>query len=241
MRRQVSNRMMCEVLQPGDQIDFAQYLIRGDNRALMLEVTEVQETLVKCKALDDIDISGENMYHVHMPGCSAIPALTLEDKETMRAWVNEAGMFDFLSLSFVRDAEDVRQAKAFLEEIGLGEVHVIAKIENLSGTYGVTCHAPPQLTARLVHRTWLCSLLPSSKSLRVKVLHAGFLLSLTEKMEGRTTGLRELDAILTIADGIILARGSLGTVVSSDRMFRVQKYVLAKCNALAKVCAPILR
>ena len=32
-----------------------------------------------------------------------------------------------------------------------------------------------------------------------------------------------------------MARGSLGTVVSSDRMFRVQKYVLAKCNALAKV------
>jgi hypothetical protein len=35
---QVSNRMMCEVLQPGDQIDFAQYLVRGDNKALMLEV-----------------------------------------------------------------------------------------------------------------------------------------------------------------------------------------------------------
>jgi hypothetical protein len=30
--------------------------------------------------------------------------------QTMRAWVKEAGMFDFLSLSFVRDADDVRYA-----------------------------------------------------------------------------------------------------------------------------------
>jgi hypothetical protein len=77
-----------------------------------------------------------------------------------------------------------RQAKAFLAEEGLGEVHVIAKIENLSG-------------------------------------------------------LRNLDDILTVADGIILARGSLGTVVSSDRMFRVQKYVLTKCNIQAKVRLPV--
>jgi hypothetical protein len=51
-------------------------------------VTEVRETWVKCKALDDIDIDGNNMYHVHMPGCSAIPALTHEDKEV--SWSSDA-------------------------------------------------------------------------------------------------------------------------------------------------------
>lgn len=52
------------------------------------QVTEVRETWVKCKALDDIDIDGNNMYHVHMPGCSAIPALTHEDKEV--SWSSDA-------------------------------------------------------------------------------------------------------------------------------------------------------
>jgi len=60
-------------------------------------------------------------------GLSA-PALTDKDREDIR-FAAEVGM-DFLAVSFVRDAADVREARRLLEEAG-GKGKIIAKIERV--------------------------------------------------------------------------------------------------------------
>ena len=48
--------------------------------------------------------------------------------------------------------------------------------------------------------------------------------------------LHDLPGILAETDVILLARGELGAVVASEKMFAVQKHVLRMCEKLGKTC-----
>ena len=85
---------------------------------------------------------------------------------------------DYVALSFVRSAEDVERAKAFIAERGK-RVPVIAKIE-------------------------------------------------------KHEALADLDAIIAVADGIMVARGDLGIEIPIETVPIVQKQIIAKCNRASK-------
>src|SRR6266542_4396698 len=107
-----------EVLQPGHEVLIDDGLIR-------LHVEEVEHGRARCGVI----VGGRVSAHkgVNLPGVPIpIPALTRKDLEDLEFALGLG--CDFIALSFVRSAADVRDLKALLEQEG-STAHVIAKIE----------------------------------------------------------------------------------------------------------------
>ncbi len=107
-----------EVLRPGHEVLIDDGLIR-------LHVEEVEHGRVRCGVI----VGGRVSAHkgVNLPGVPIpIPALTRKDLEDLEFALGLG--CDFIALSFVRSAADVRDLKALLEQEG-SPAHVIAKIE----------------------------------------------------------------------------------------------------------------
>ena len=99
-----------------------------DNGLIRLEVLEKQTTHIRCRVL----IPGElkSRRHINLPGVKVnLPAFTEKDKADTLVGLEEG--IDFLALSFVREAKDIHQLQAFLEE-RKSKVKIIAKIEDQS-------------------------------------------------------------------------------------------------------------
>jgi pyruvate kinase len=107
-----------EVLRPGHEV-----LI--DDGHVRLQVEEVASGRMQCGVV----VGGPVSSHkgVNLPGVPIpIPSLTRKDLEDLE-FALQLGC-DFIALSFVRSAADVRDLKALLEQAG-STAHVIAKIE----------------------------------------------------------------------------------------------------------------
>jgi pyruvate kinase len=107
-----------EVLRPGHEV-----LI--DDGMIRLQVEEVEPGRARCGVL----VGGPVTSHkgVNLPGVPIpIPALTRKDLEDLE-FALQLGC-DFIALSFVRSAADVRDLKALIEQ-EKSTAHVIAKIE----------------------------------------------------------------------------------------------------------------
>ena len=107
-----------EVLRPGHEVLIDDGLVR-------LQVEEVGSGRARCGVL----VGGPVSSHkgVNLPGVPIpIPSLTRKDLEDLEFALGLG--CDFIALSFVRAAADVRDLKALLEQEG-SNAHVIAKIE----------------------------------------------------------------------------------------------------------------
>ncbi|MDX6401703.1 MAG: pyruvate kinase [Gaiellaceae bacterium] len=107
-----------EVLTPGHEVLINDGMIR-------LRVEEVESGRARC----GIVVGGQVTSHkgVNLPGVPIpIPSLTRKDLDDLQ-FALELGC-DFIALSFVRSAADVRDLKALIEQEG-STAHVIAKIE----------------------------------------------------------------------------------------------------------------
>jgi len=103
---------------PGDRI-----LI--DDGKVTVEVIEVKGNDVVTKVIEPGAVS--NNKGINLPGVAvSVPALSEKDKEDLR-WGLAAGA-DFIALSFVRSAADIKDVHAIMDEIGIRRP-VIAKIE----------------------------------------------------------------------------------------------------------------
>jgi pyruvate kinase len=103
---------------PGDRI-----LI--DDGKVTVEVTSVTKTDVVTKVIEPGAVS--NNKGINLPGVAvSVPALSEKDIEDLR-WGLKAGA-DFIALSFVRSAEDIKDVHRIMDEVGI-RVPVIAKIE----------------------------------------------------------------------------------------------------------------
>jgi pyruvate kinase len=114
----VSPPVISEVLQPGHDV-----LI--DDGLVKLRVESVEAGLARCAVVEGGLVTSHK--GVNLPGVPVpIPSLTRKDLDDLELAV-ELGV-DFIALSFVRSAADVRDLKALVEQAG-SHAHVIAKIE----------------------------------------------------------------------------------------------------------------
>ncbi|MEN8166846.1 MAG: pyruvate kinase [Pseudomonadota bacterium] len=110
--------------------DLAQDVSRGDtllldDGAVVLWVSEVEGSRVHCKVVVGGRLSNNKGINKQGGGLSA-PALTDKDKADIK-FAAEIDA-DYLAVSFVRSADDVREARRLLEAAG-GQGGIIAKIE----------------------------------------------------------------------------------------------------------------
>ncbi len=114
----VAPAVIGDVLQPGHDVLIDDGLVR-------LRVDEVSRGRARCAVL----VGGAITSHkgVNLPGVPLpIPSLTRKDTDDLE-WALHTGV-DFIALSFVRSAADVRDLRSIIEQHG-SHAHVIAKIE----------------------------------------------------------------------------------------------------------------
>jgi len=100
-----------------------------DNGLIRLEVLEKNAERIRCKVV----IPGEltSRRHINLPGVKVdLPAITEKDKGDARVGIEEG--IDLFALSFVRQENDLRILRGFLDESGGNDARIIAKIEDQS-------------------------------------------------------------------------------------------------------------
>jgi pyruvate kinase len=100
-----------------------------DSGLLRMRVVAKDEARVRLEVLTPGTLGSRR--HINLPGVFVnLPCLTAKDEADLRAGVR-AGI-DFVALSFVRQAADIRQLRAFLDGLG-SAAKIIAKIEDQAG------------------------------------------------------------------------------------------------------------
>ncbi|KAE9612355.1 hypothetical protein Lal_00014170 [Lupinus albus] len=125
---------LAESVKKGDTIFIGQYLFTGsETTSVWLEVSEVKGKDVVCIIKNSATLHG-SLFTLHASQVHIdLPTLTEKDKEVISTW-GVKNKIDFLSLSYTRHAEDVRQAREFLSKLGdLSQTQIFAKIENVEG------------------------------------------------------------------------------------------------------------
>jgi pyruvate kinase len=96
-----------------------------DDGKVTVEVIEVKGNDVVTKCIEPGAVS--NNKGINLPGVAvSVPAMSEKDEDDLR-WGLRAGA-DFIALSFVRNAADIKDVHAIMDEVGI-RVPVIAKIE----------------------------------------------------------------------------------------------------------------
>ena len=152
-------------------------LIKIDDGKITLKIIDIGTNYILCEVIiPGVIKTGKT---VNVPGRKLnIPFLQAKDKETVE--FASANGIDFLSLSFVRNSDDVLSVTDMLIELGNDHMEVLSKIEN------------------------------------------------NESYE-------DIDEILKISDGAIVARGDLGVEVPMENIPLMQKNIINKCHLFGKV------
>ncbi len=103
--------------------------ITVDNGLINFEVLEKEDRLMQCRVLDGGVLKSKR--HVNLPGVRVnLPAITHKDEKDILFGLSQD--VDFIALSFVREAEDIRQLKHLMGSKA-GRIKIIAKIEDQEG------------------------------------------------------------------------------------------------------------
>ncbi len=147
-----------------------------DDGLIELKVTGTSSTEVFCHVIDGGEVSDKK--GINLPGITVgIPFLSDIDREDLLFGIKND--FDYIAASFVRNAEDVKQIKTFLEENNGGFIKVISKIENQDGV-------------------------------------------------------KNIDEIVRVSDGIMVARGDMGVEIPFEEIPSLQKMIILKTVQMGK-------
>ncbi len=125
-RLTINQKSILEQLHVGEYIYMYDGIIRS-------RVTEVTEQSVKVRIENDGVLSSKK--GVNFPNTRlGIDVLTAKDKEDMQ-WGVENGV-DFMAISFVQNAQDMRAARAVINECG-GRTQLFAKIEKFDAVENI--------------------------------------------------------------------------------------------------------
>ncbi|XP_076945615.1 pyruvate kinase 1, cytosolic-like [Bidens hawaiensis] len=125
---------LAKAVKKGDTIFVGQYLFTGsETTSVWLEVDKVDGSDVDCKIKNSATLAG-SLFTLHASQVHIdLPTLTEKDKANISSW-GVANKIDFLSLSYTRHAQDVREAREYLSKLGdLSQTQIFAKIENVEG------------------------------------------------------------------------------------------------------------
>jgi len=170
------DRYVLSINQPSilDLMKKDEYIYLYDGR-IRVKVDEVSPDAVMATVENDGTLASNK--GVNFPNTRInINVITDKDKEDMLWGIKN--QVDFMAISFVQNAEDIKQAKAILDENG-GTQDLIAKIEKFDAV-------------------------------------------------------ENFDEILSVSDGIMVARGDLGIEVPYYTVPTIQKTLIKKANALSK-------
>ncbi|XP_011094439.1 pyruvate kinase 1, cytosolic [Sesamum indicum] len=125
---------LAKAVKKGDTIFVGQYLFTGsETTSVWLEVNDVQGDDVVCAVKNSATLAG-SLFTLHASQIPIdLPTLSDKDKKVISSW-GVQNKIDFLSLSYTRHAEDVREAREFLSKLGdLSQTQIFAKIETVEG------------------------------------------------------------------------------------------------------------
>ncbi len=109
---------------------FVGQIIDVDSGLFQVKVQEIHPTYLLVEAQNDASIGSRR--HVNLPGVRLkMPGVTQKDREDIAFAVEES--MDFIAMSFVRSAENVKELRAYLKELGGEHIKIISKIENQEG------------------------------------------------------------------------------------------------------------
>jgi pyruvate kinase len=155
-------------VKPGDRILLVDGLIE-------LTVLQVTGDTVRCRVVSGGDIGDHR--GINLPGVAvSASSITDKDRDDLRFGISQG--VDAVAVSFIRGPEDVLDVKELINEVGGGDVPVVAKLEK------------PEAVERL-------------------------------------------DAILDVADGVMVARGDLGVELPLEEVPLVQKAIIRKARKRA--------
>lgn len=126
------------MMEPGDTLYVGRYLVSGaDSASLYLEVVEVvDEHDVVCVAKNEALLDGLlTVFHLERSSDELLnlqndlPLLSEYDKECIISLAQDYEI-DFISLSYTRSVDDVVEARAFLDAVGLANTKIMAKLES---------------------------------------------------------------------------------------------------------------
>ncbi|KAH9604401.1 hypothetical protein KSS87_001852 [Heliosperma pusillum] len=125
---------LAKAVKKGNTIFMGKYLFTGsETTSVWLEVSETKGDDIICVIKNSATLDG-TLFTLHASQVPIhMPTLSEKDKEIISSWGVE-NKIDFLSLSYTRHAEDVRQARELLSSLGdLSQTQIYAKIENVEG------------------------------------------------------------------------------------------------------------
>ena len=147
-----------------------------DDGLVEMEVESVAGEEIRCLVKNTGVISARK--GVNVPGVAlSLPFINEKDYNDLKFAVEED--FDFVAASFTRTAEDIRELKRILQELGGEKIKVIAKIEN-------------------------------------------------------SQGVENLEEILQLADGVMVARGDMGVEIPLEEVPVIQKEIIKKVYGVGK-------
>lgn len=101
-----------------------------DDGLIEMKVTDIRDKDIYCKVINGGFVS--NHKGINVPSVRlSMPYVSDKDREDLLFGI--AHDVDFVAASFVREAADVRQIRAFLDANGGNNINIIAKIENREG------------------------------------------------------------------------------------------------------------
>lgn len=106
-----------------------------DDGEIELVIREAREDTLVCQTT----VGGRLMSHKGVAAPDGIPAMSaMTDKDREDASFAIAQGVDFVALSFVRSADDVRELRELLDAADAEGVHIVAKIESRHAVHGLS-------------------------------------------------------------------------------------------------------
>ncbi|MBP3653952.1 MAG: pyruvate kinase [Oscillospiraceae bacterium] len=206
-----------------------------DDGLVAFEVVSLTDTDIVCKALNDGPLS--NRKSVNVPGIKLnMEYISPKDREDLIFGCKEK--VDYVAASFCRNAQDMRDLRAVLNENGGDNIAIIAKIENMEGVENIE-EILDEVEGIMVARGDLgvevdFELLPMiQKSLIKKCIHRGkIVVTATQMLDSMTKNPRPTRAeVSDVANAVFDGTGAI--MLSGET--GVGKYPVETVRTMSKI------